>query len=427
MDPESTQLQQAQLAALLGTDSAPFETLISHLMSSSNELRSQAESIFNLCKQTEPNSLSLKLAHLLQSSPHVEARAMSAILLRKQLTRDESYLWPRLSAPTQSSIKSILLSSIQREESKSISKKLCDTVSELASGILPDNGWPELLPFMFQCVSSDSPKMQESAFLIFAQLSQYIGDTLVPHIKHLHAVFLQCLTASPSSDVKIAALNAAINFIQCLSNSADRDRFQDLLPAMMTTLTEALNNGNEATAQEALELLIELAGTEPRFLRRQLVDVVGSMLQIAEAESLEEGTRHLAIEFVITLAEARERAPGMMRKLPQFISRLFAILMKMLLDIEDDPAWHSAESEEEDAGETSNYSVAQECLDRLSISLGGNTIVPVASEQLPVYLAAPEWQKHHAALIALAQIAEGCAKVMIMLSVLFHLVPSSVI
>jgi len=44
-----------------------------------------------------------------------------------------------------------------------------------------------------------------------------------------------------------------------------------------------------------------------------------------------------------------------------------------------------------------------------------------------VYLAAPEWQKHHAALIALAQIAEGCAKVMIMLSVLFHLVPSSVI
>ncbi|KAK9999788.1 hypothetical protein SO802_019391 [Lithocarpus litseifolius] len=413
MDPESTQLQQAQLAVILGPDSGPFETLISHLMSSSNELRSQAESLFNLCKQTDPDSLSLKLAHLLQFSAHVEARAMSAILLRKQLTRDDSYLWPRLNVSTQASLKSILLSSLQREESKSISKKLCDTVSELASGILPDNGWPELLPFMFQCVSSDSPKLQESAFLIFAQLSQYIGDTLAPHIKNLHAVFLQCLTSSSSSDVKIAALNAVINFIQCLSSSADRDRFQDLLPAMMTTLTEALNNGNEVTAQEALELLIELAGTEPRFLRRQLVDVVGSMLQIAEADGLEEGTRHLAIEFVITLAEARERAPGMMRKLPQFISRLFAILMKLLLDIEDDPAWHSAETEDEDAGETSNYSVAQECLDRLSISLGGNTIVPVASEQLPVYLAAPEWQKHHAALIALAQIAEGCAKVMI--------------
>jgi len=413
MDSEATQLQQAQLAAILGPDPAPFETLISHLMSTSNEQRSQAEIIFNLCKQTDPNSLALKLAHLLQFSPHVEGRAMSAILLRKQLTRDDSYVWPRLSPATQSSLKSIFLACIQREEAKTIIKKLCDTISELASGILPDNGWPELLPFMFQCVSSDSPKLQESAFLIFAQLSQYIGENLIPHIKHLHAVFLQCLTSSSNSDVKIAALSAVINFIQCLTNSSDRDRFQDLLPAMMRTLTEALNGGNEATAQEALELLIELAGTEPRFLRRQLVDVVGSMLQIAEAETLEEGTRHLAIEFVITLAEARERAPGMMRKLPQFISRLFAILMKMLLDIEDDPAWHSAETEDEEAGETSNYSVGQECLDRLSIALGGNTIVPVASEQLPAYLAAPEWQKHHAALIALAQIAEGCSKVMV--------------
>lgn len=141
------------------------------------------------------------------------------------------------------------------------------------------------------------------------------------------------------------------------------------------------------------------------------MEVVGSMLQIAEAETLEEGTRHLAIEFVITLAEARERAPGMMRKLPQFISRLFTILMNMLLDIEDVPEWHTADTEDEDAGESSNYSVGQECLDRLAIALGGNTIVPVASDQLPAYLAAPEWQKHHAALIALAQIAEGCSKV----------------
>ncbi|KAB2607538.1 importin-5-like [Pyrus ussuriensis x Pyrus communis] len=410
---ESTHLQQAQLATILGPDPAPFQTLISHLMSSANEQRSQAELLFNLCKQTDPDSLSLKLAHLLQFSPAAEARAMSAILLRKQLTRDDSYLWPRLNPTTQSTLKTVLLTCIQQEDTKSISKKLCDTISELASGILPDNGWPELLPFMFHCVSSDSPKLQEAAFLIFAQLSQYIGDTMVPHIKELHAVFLHSLGNSPSPDVKIAALNAVINFIQCLTSSADRDRFQDLLPAMMKTLMEALNNGNEATAQDALELLIELAGTEPRFLRRQIVEVVGAMLQIAEADSLEEGTRHLAIEFVITLAEARERAPGMMRKLPQFISRLFSILMKMLLDIEDEPAWHAAESEDEDAGETGNYSVGQECLDRLAISLGGNTIVPVASEQLPAYLAAPEWQKHHAALIALAQIAEGCAKVMI--------------
>ncbi|ESQ41994.1 hypothetical protein EUTSA_v10012502mg [Eutrema salsugineum] len=414
MASEANQLQQAQLAMVLGSDSAPFETLISHLMSSSNEQRSSAEALFNLAKQSNPDTLALKLAHLLQLSPHPEGRAMAAVLLRKLLTRDDAYLWPRLSLSTQSSLKSSMMSCIQHEEVKSISKKICDTVSELASGILPENGWPELLPFVFQCVSSDSPKLQESAFLVLAQLSQYVGETLTPHIKLLHGVFLQCLSSnSASSDVKIAALNAVISFVQCLTNSTERDRFQDVLPAMIRTLTESLNNGNEATAQEALELLIELAGTEPRFLRRQLLDIVGSMLQIAEADSLEESTRHLAIEFLVTLAEARERAPGMVRKLPQFIDRLFAVLMKMLEDIEDDPAWYSAETEDEDAGETSNYSMGQECLDRLAISLGGNTIVPVAYRQFSAYLAASEWQKHHASLIALAQIAEGCSKVMI--------------
>ncbi|KAJ0623769.1 putative TOG domain, importin beta family [Helianthus annuus] len=410
MDP---QVQQAQLAAILGADPAPFEVLISHLMSASNEQRSNAEELFNLCKQVDPNRLVLKLAHMLQLSPHMEARAMSAVLLRKQLTQDESLVWNSLSPETQSSLKSVFLNCVQNEQAKTIMKKLCDAISELASVILRDNGWPELLPFMFQCVSSDNYKLQESALLIFAHLSQYVGESLIPHIKHLHGVFLQCLTTSGSADVRIAALSAAINFIQSLSSAGDRDRFQDLLPAMMQTLTESLNGGQEATAQEALELLIELAGTEPRFLRRQIVEVVGSMLQIAEAETLEEGTRHLAIEFVITLAEARERAPGMMRKLPQFVSRLFAILMRMLLDIEDEPAWHSAETEDEDVGESSNYSFGQECLDRLAIALGGNTIVPVASELLPAYLAAPEWQKHNAALVALAQIAEGCSKVMI--------------
>ncbi|KAL6569950.1 hypothetical protein OROMI_014464 [Orobanche minor] len=52
----------------------------------------------------------------------------------------------------------------------------------------------------------------------------------------------------------------------------------------------------------------------------------------------------------------------------------------------------------------------KECLQRLSISLGGNTIVPVASEQFQAYFSAPEWQKHHTTLIALAQIAEGCSE-----------------
>jgi len=182
---------------------------------------------------------------------------------------------------------------------------------------------------------------------------------------------------------------------------------------MMRALAESLNCGNEGSAQEALEMMIELAGAEPRFLRRQLPDVVASMLQIAEAPGLEDGTRHLAVEFVVTLAEARERAPGMMRKLPRYVGRLFAVLMSMLFDVQDEPAWHAAVSEEEDAGETGSYVFAQECLDRLSIAVGGNTILAVAAELLPSFFSSEDWKRRNAALVTIAQIAEGSAKVMI--------------
>jgi HEAT repeat protein len=85
----------------------------------------------------------------------------------------------------------------------------------------------------------------------------------------------------------------------------------------------------------------------------------------------------------------------------------------MLLDVQDEPAWHAAVSEEEDAGETGSYVFAQECLDRLSIAVGGNTILAVAAELLPSFFSSEDWKRRNAALMTIAQIAEGSAKVMI--------------
>ncbi|KAL0911444.1 hypothetical protein M5K25_019586 [Dendrobium thyrsiflorum] len=406
---------QRQMAAVLGTLPEAFAALISYLMSSDNEKRTQAESLFSLCRVHNPDVVALKLAHLLHSSlPNL--RTMAAVLLRSHLTShggDCDAGLSRLNAITKSSLKSLLLAAVQREESKFLTKQLCDVVAEVAAALLPENEWPELLPFMFQAVTSGSPHLHESSLLVLSRLSQCTRDPLLPHLANLHSVFLNSLSHPSSPDVRIAALGASINLVRCLSSAVDRDKFADLLPAMMLTLTESLNSGNEAAAQEALKLLIELAGGEPKFLRRQLPHVLASMLQIAEADSLDESTRHLAIEFMITLAEARDRAPGMMRKLPQFIGRLFDVLMKMLLDIYDESTWHAAENEDEDAWETDNYNFGQECLDRLSIAIGGTTLVPVAFELFPIYLGSPDWQKHHAALITLAQIAEGCSKVLI--------------
>lgn len=81
--------------------------------------------------------------------------------------------------------------------------------------------------------------------------------------------------------------------------------------------------------------------------------------------------------------------------------------------VQDDPLWHSADTESgETEGEGPLYETGQECLDRIALALGGNTVVPIASQLLPTWIVDPDWCKRHAALICLAQIAEGCVKVM---------------
>jgi hypothetical protein len=333
----------AALQAIVSGDAAAFEQLCAMLMSSQNEQRSQAEAVFAELKQ-HPDACAQQLVRTLRTSPSLEARALCAVLLRKVLTRDDASIWPGMSAPAKQAVKTEMLACIKEEQQRGVTKKVCDCVSELAAGIIEDQGWPELLPFIFQCVQSGEPRLMESALLIFAALARYVMGVLTQYMGTLHGLLQQCL-GHQVSDVRLAAMKATCVFISELESAEERDKFQAILPALLACIGRALNEGDETAAQEAIEMFIEIAEAHPRFLRKQLPEVVGAMLQIAESDQLEEGVRCLAAEFLVTLCEAREKAPGMMRKLPQFADRLFKCLVMFLLDVEDDPQWHAAEDE----------------------------------------------------------------------------------
>jgi hypothetical protein len=345
-----------------------------------------------------------------------------ALFFPQVITTDSKSLWPNLSEPAKNAIKSELLNAIKDEQTRSLSHKICDCVGELGAGIIEENGWPELLPFMLQCVQSGDPRIMECALLIFEQLARYVMNVLQQYLGTLHTALTACL-AHNTMEVKLAAFKASATFIQMLENPVDRDQFQSMVPLMLNVIGAALNTGDEVAAQEAVEQLIEVADEHPRFLRRQLPEVVNAMLQIAETDSLDEGTRRLAAEFLVTLCEAREKAPGMMRKLPNFVQRLFNCCLTFLFDIEDDSQWHTAEDEKlENEGEGELFDFGQECLDRISLALGGKTLVPIAGAALSALMADADWKKRHAALICLAQIAEGCVKLMSEQAVLSQLV-----
>lgn len=382
------------------------------LLLDNNDARKHAEQLFEQLKG-HPDACVSNLVTVLRQSQSVEHKCFAAVMLRKVLTRDSTMLWEKVSPPAQAVVKNELLNGLKEEQQKTVVRKICDTISELGAMLLDNNAWPELLPFMFTCVQSGQPALVESALNVFGSLAPYATEVFKPHLQTLQALLTSCL-ANPSAAIQVAALRAVAAFVQALDEPQDRDKFQPMLPAMLNTLGQVLREGDESSAQETLEMFIEVAEAHPRFLRKHLEEVVNAMLMIAQADQLEDATRQLAAEFLVTLCEARQKAPGMMRKLPQFVNKMFETLMIFLLDVEDDPKWHLADSaQHEDEGSGERFDFSQECLDRVAISLKGNALVPAAGQILPVWLSDSDWRKRHAALICLAQIAEGCAKVMV--------------
>lgn len=173
------------------------------------------------------------------------------------------------------------------------------------------------------------------------------------------------LIITPCPAVQVASLHCVAGFIQQLEEAKERDAFQPMIGAMLATLGRCLQvrscvhweliaasgslrsadgsltprhcsstacnlltrwnplthlhtnttrkhqASDEQSAQEVLEQLIEVAEQHPKFLKKQLGEVISAMLQIANADSLDPPTRTLAVEFMVTLCEARDRAPGM--------------------------------------------------------------------------------------------------------------------
>ncbi|GJN32846.1 hypothetical protein PR202_gb21383 [Eleusine coracana subsp. coracana] len=250
---------QAAAVALLGGDPAAFDALLSTLMSSSNNERAAAEAAFHRLRASHPEPLALRLASSLAGpATPAELRAMAGVLLRKVLSPPPSSdsssnsgaaappapLWPQLSPAGQSALKAHLISALQSDPPKPIAKKVCDAISELAATLLPENTWPDLLPFLFRAASGpETPNLQESALLIFARLADYIAEVAPgPSHDNPQPARLPPWHTRRPPDVRIAALGAAVNLVQCLPTNSDRDKMQDLLPAMMRALTDCLNS-----------------------------------------------------------------------------------------------------------------------------------------------------------------------------------------
>lgn len=373
--------------------------MLGDLLSADNDKRGYAENCFIELKKSNGDQVLLSLVQVLTSSTQPDQiRSLSAVLLRRVLLKDEISLWPGAHESTQLKIKSELLIVLTREQNPSIRRKICDTVGELASGILEDEQWSELLPHIYQWVQSPQIADRENAFRIFEMIAEYLA--MLPDVNHLTSIYLGAFQDTNTS-VRLHALRA---FGMLMLNLSQFEPFYSILPAISQSIQVMVTEGEVDDLQDALEVLIELVETHGLFFKPQLAVFLQLMTTIATETLLPESCRQLAFEFLVCLAE---NAPCMCRKDPNFVTSAFQIAFQMMLELEDDQDWNDHHSDEDEQDEITNYDVGLEALDRLAGVLGPCHSLPICFELIETFLTQQEdWKMKHTALMGLSQIVE---------------------
>jgi hypothetical protein len=106
---------------------------------------------------------------------------------------------------------------------------------------------------------------------------------------------------------------------------------------MLSSFGESLSIENNVQGSTSyLENFIEIASEHPIFFKKHLDKIISAMYKVASTDSLDQGLRHLSMEFMVTFCEI---SPNLMKNISGFIDKLFPLCLKYMLTLEHDDEW----------------------------------------------------------------------------------------
>ncbi|KAF0682837.1 Aste57867_25060 [Aphanomyces stellatus] len=386
-----------------------YEQMLWNLMSAENAVRNHAEAMFESMKADSDSTL-LHLLQVIRSNLSDDVRGLAAVLLRRVLLRDEVSLWTNAAPSTQHSVKTDLLHVLTYETNPSIRRKLCDTVGELASSILEEGEWDELLPCMFQWITSTNVAHREAALRVFEMISMYIATCMTAYFDTTIQHLFQTSLRDGEGHVALHALRALGMLLLSLDELDERDRFQPLLPAILHALTTMHGEHKDDDLLESMEVLIELMEPHASFFKPILKELVPLMVALVSTggghagdngDSSSFGRRQLAMEVLVSIAE---NAASTCRRFPHngFVEQVFPLTFHLMLDVHDD----DLDDLDDDDDDISNVDVGAEALQRMSHAIGFKKALPVSFALVGQFAGQADWKYQYAALMALTQVVE---------------------
>ena len=205
-----------------------------------------------------------------------------------------------------------------------------------------------------------------------------------------------------NTEIRLIAMSCAIRVADSVPKAYEIHT-QEFGPLLLNILQTNLNSGDPDSTNKTIEILIESLSQAGSLFSKNPEHFVSAMHQIAKTKQLGEQTRILALEFLGSFGESVKTAA---KKIKKFNDVLLPLCLDIMAETVDENSFNfSANAESE---KPMLFEVANECVDRICLSMGGKAFAPVLLKNFDLYVKKPDWQSKLSAVMALSQSGEGC-------------------
>ncbi|XP_030658525.1 importin-4 isoform X3 [Nomascus leucogenys] len=342
------------------------------------------------------------LCDLLASAADPQIRQFAAVLTRRRLNTR----WRRLAAEQRESLKSLILTALQRETEHCVSLSL----AQLSATIFRKEGleaWPQLLQLLQHSTHSPHSPEREMGLLLLSVVVTSRPEAFQPHHWELLRLLNETLGEVGSPGLLFYSLRTLTTMAPYLSTE-DVPLARMLVPKLIMAV-QTLIPIDEAKACEGLEALDELLESEVPVITPYLSEVLTFCLEVARNVALGDAIRVRILCCLTFLVKVKSKALLKNRLLPPLLHTLFPIMAAEPPPGQLDPEDQDSEEEEleiELMGETPKHFAVQ-VVDMLALHLPPEKLCPQLMPMLEEALRSESPYQRKAGLLVLAVLSDG--------------------
>eukprot|EP00485_Elphidium_margaritaceum_P003686 CAMPEP_0202701330 /NCGR_PEP_ID=MMETSP1385-20130828/14429_1 /ASSEMBLY_ACC=CAM_ASM_000861 /TAXON_ID=933848 /ORGANISM="Elphidium margaritaceum" /LENGTH=1221 /DNA_ID=CAMNT_0049358723 /DNA_START=20 /DNA_END=3685 /DNA_ORIENTATION=- len=379
-----------------------FESMMSSLVTANDAAaRSEAEKQLLELKNT---NLLLYLECLLQlmlRSSQSDVKQLCMVMFRRSCEPNNTSKeeWQQIPETAYSAFQTALLSALRNEAELTTYLLVCDAVGTLASRLIPDGKWNNLLAQLLDLVNATAASsFHKQGFLrVLDCLAEYVISHIQAQFGNIYKV-IEAALHDQSTDIAVAAYKAYVSMV--ISMDDDTATLQPWQPLIATCL-QLLSIEREDVLCKVLATTIDLVShrLSSLFTEKDINALLTSVFKIAGNDKLEFETRKLAFEMLVVMAT---RNAALLRTHQQFITNVVQLCLHFLALFDDDIDFADSESDMDQLYVWNG----RQWLAQLTKSLGAKAVLLESQSMLQNGLQSVDtnWKRCYATLTALTEI-----------------------